>query len=256
VKLPGFSAVDATGSPTHAGAHQSAPAPVDLSAIPDEKLMQKLDSMVQPLADLLAEAVLTEVNATGSSEVGSAAADSMPNRTPTAPTPHLAEPPVEASSADDLLNSVMAEAEDALWQDLARLIDVSTEDVVKASLSGDISAFESIDFEALQTAQTPPAPEFLTGSPQPSRSPQTEPIAPTIVPPASTDATFFAALDEPIANDPESAHSTDPVHSPSVFGATPGWPAPLIYPTRPAKKRRSLAAVDLPSFLQPGPLPT
>ncbi|WP_448563292.1 hypothetical protein [Trichothermofontia sp.] len=36
-----------------------------------------------------------------------------------------------------------------------------------------------------------------------------------------------------------------------AFQAMTNWPSPLVYPLRPAKKRKSLAAIDLPNFARP-----
>lgn len=248
IKLPGFQPdAPAPVAAVNPNLNPATPESADLAAIPDEKLMQKLDAMVQPLADLLAEAVLTEVNSISLSETSGMAAPAMDSAT-TAAISHPTHT-TDATDADDLLNSVMADAEDALWQDLARLIDVSTEDVVKASLSGDLSAFESIDFNALQSVQ--PAPPQTA-----SRFQQTD--TPAVASPPSTAAVFLTEPDQPIADEPTNPYPEVTTNPASVFGANPGWPAPLVYPTRPAQKRRSLAAVDLPSFLQqqPGPLPT
>jgi len=260
VKLPGFQPIDAeSSSGSNANTETAPPAAIDASTIPDEQLMQKLDAMVQPLADLLAEAVLTEVNSSGAETASEASAPiAPPQSSAVSSTEEITASSAHTSNADDLLNSVMADAEDALWQDLARLIDVSTEDVVKASLSGDLSAFESINFEALQTDTSRNAPSSPV-APQSgvSRSQQADDFAESA--PSSDSALPFAASQETIDETNAAANSGSAAPYPtSVFGVTPSWPAPLVYPTRPAKKRRSLAAVDLPSFLQqqPGPLPT
>ncbi len=52
---------------------------------------------------------------------------------------------------------------------------------------------------------------------------------------------------------PEVLKSTDPLQpmnpiTPQTVKPTQNWPAPVVYPERSAKKRRSLAAVELPSF--------
>lgn len=217
--------------------------------IPDEKLRQKLDEVVQPLADMLAEVMLAEANQAETNQpdfqpevVNVERPEDFLTATPSADemTEMADATDISYGSDEALLNSVMADAEDALWQDLARLIDVSSEEAVKASLAGDVSAFESIDFQAVQAQATDEqvlsALEEPSPLPRPSNS--SEPVEPS---PAMTSNTI-----EPPAS---------PV---PTLGANPSWPSPVVYPLRPAKKRRSLAAVDLPSFLQqePGPLPT
>jgi hypothetical protein len=221
--------------------------------IPDEKLRQKLDEVVQPLADMLAEVMLAEANQAEANHpdfqpevvkveppkdflTATPSADEMTGMTEMADATEISY-----GSDEALLNSVMADAEDALWQDLARLIDVSNEEVVKASLSGDVSAFESIDFQAVQAQATDE--QVLSALEEPS------PL------PGSSNSSEPALEPSPAMT----SNTVEPSTSPApAFGSNPSWPSPVVYPLRPAKKRRSLAAVDLPSFLQqePGPLPT
>lgn len=205
----------------------------------DPALKQQLDAAVKPLADMLAEALL---------------ADQTSEQVEAAPEP-------TESAADQLLASVMADAEDALWQDLARLIDVSTEDVVKASLSGDLAAFESLDFTSLQSNQL---------SSQSSDQPKA--VEPEVIEPAvvdlsrsqtdSVDSDAAAAVAPLIRRISQAPIQTAPVQEPSPEAvdlsqtlqeaipalATSSWPSPVVYPLRPTKKRQSLAMVDLPTF--------
>lgn len=200
----------------------------------DETFRQKIDAAVQPLADMLAEAMRADPP-DASFNAGSEALLSE-NRQVVAPDEIAAVEQPLAAPDEALLDAVMADAEDALWQDLARLIDVSTEDVVKASLSGDFSAFESIDFNALQPPRSAPA---------------SEPENAKMIAPPSPHAHTSDPWSEP--QEDRSTQPNSASEAPSVPGleSNPGWPAPLVYPLRPTKKRRSLAAVELPSFLQP-----
>ncbi|HEY9641861.1 MAG TPA: hypothetical protein V6C57_15345, partial [Coleofasciculaceae cyanobacterium] len=187
--------------------------------------LRKVDDAVRPLADLLAEAVNGVI--------------------PAAPTPDLSPAP-SASLPEPALPLATSEhpedAEDALWQDLARLIEVSTEDVVRASLSGDFSAFEAIDFGALESGGAAPV---AANVPQSSMQPfQTEAALPQSELPS-----------EPIPEENPADASASDEHSPIPALSQPSWPAPVVYPLRPAKKQRSSGAVDLPSFLRPGTNP-
>ena len=283
---------DAVASSLNQKANQAADA-----SIPDPKLMQKLDAAVQPLADMLAEVMLAEASQaetahSTASQTTAKASIASPESAAEADLPDAEmDSPVTQSSDEALLNSVMADAEDALWQDLARLIDVSTEEIVKASLSGDVSAFESIDFEAVQPApKADPSPweespeekaNSFEQSEQSSEQSMAEPastpsqqmprpvtaFAPKLrsnrsaqpsTPSAQPTAPEVAAsAQNPASN--QQVPSPAPAQPPTPpAGSNPSWPSPVVYPLRPAKKRRSLAAVDLPSFLQqePGPLPT
>lgn len=314
VKLPGFgnpiprSATQASEMNSADGASvggtRSAETPVsynliqpstEMEAGSDDALMQRLDAVVRPLADMLAEVVLADSAQSGvqpgapsnaaqssgaasGSEVaglGIASGHSFGDAHNFGDTVDSRDSTMNSnvnSSDDALLNSVMADAEDALWQDLARLIDVSTEDIVKASLSGDVSAFESINFEAVQSANSEDA--LAEAMPQDWMSASEE----AAIAFTETNVTDSSSIAE--AQQPEHAYasnSTQPATAPAathpqsaaseakddVKKSVPGFantssPSPLVYPLRPQKKRRSLAAVDLPSFLQqqPGPLPT
>ncbi|MBF2047050.1 MAG: hypothetical protein IGS54_06725 [Elainella sp. C42_A2020_010] len=214
----------------------------------DPALQQQLDQVVQPLADLLAEALLAESSP--------APASQLPETSPThvAPLPS-AEPSSQPTSADELLAATMADAEDALWQDLARLIDVSTEDVVKASLSGDLAAFESLEF----TRQSPSHQADQATAPLNAVDPL--PAAETTAPELGGDAAAIAPLIRRIGQTaPPQIGTVAPPASPPVETEAPpeadqipafassSWPSPVVYPLRPGKKRQSLAMVDLPSF--------
>jgi hypothetical protein len=316
VKLPGFGnpiprstaqpvAIDgaafrpADQSPANQSpANQSSASPPHSAEIPDEQLRQKLDAAVQPLADMLAQVMLSEnrpseaesliqsqpiksdagMPESGTSELrGDRVDGAIANGLTEFLDEFAGEPaPVSQSSDEELLNSVMAEAEDALWQDLARLIDVSTEDIVKASLSGDVSAFESINFEAAQAETSPTEsadseadlvkPSTDRTQTSLSSSPQVSPSVNAFTPKAAPERSGHTAQPRQPA-EPEIAASHPAASQPDPqpqaapappIGSNPSWPSPVVYPLRPAKKRRSLAAVDLPSFLQqePGPLPT
>jgi hypothetical protein len=250
--------------------------------INDPALMAHISSIVQPLADLIAEAMLAEPFPVDALQ--SAIAEPL-NPEPTAndgstsesisePAQSVvAEPPVVAEPKEVPLPKEvpMADAEDALWQDLARLIDVSTEDVVKASLSGDFTAFEAIDFSALENAapatqieQDPwdaPAissqatPSRATPSqtsasvqvpkpqpipePQPVEAPAQKPAQPTTV--RQTTVRQPAAVQPPLNPMPQSS-------VPAFVANSQNSPSPLVYPLRPLKKRQSLAMVELPDF--------
>jgi len=254
--------------------------PLDPNSVAsDPALKQQLDEVVKPLADLLAEALLGETQAQVQSQAKSEiprqpmqrASDwLMPTIDPQA-EPESANQPDRAPSlspsfaaadktnpdettADQLLASVMADAEDALWQDLARLIDVSAEDVVKASLSGDLAAFETLDFTALQSPNEPQtAPQATPPSSKPSQQVQAAATSsiPTVAPNAVTVAPLLRRLNQSQAvTHLEEAEAEQPEldGSESSSLTTSSWPSPVVYPLRPVKKRHSLAMVDLPSF--------
>lgn len=176
---------NADSAPISYALHQSDPATVDLTpltvaGVPTEVVQAGLEELQIAVNDLWQEAI----------------AQQAPSNSP-------AEP-----------------AEAALWQDLARLIDVSAEDVVRASLAGDFTLFESID---LQDAVLPSPPPETTQ--------------------AHVTQTSVGKSTEPT---PEAAKELRP---PSVpFEANPNSPSPLVHPLRQLKKIKSFAAIDLPKF--------
>jgi hypothetical protein len=223
-----------------------------------DPMLNQLDEVVKPLADMLAEAMLagTSGQTINDQTVNDQAVNGQaiqPNpqlndRANPQPNPQVSEPasqPLSTPNAhpDELLASVMADAEDALWQDLARLIDVSTEDVVKASLSGDLAAFESIDFAALSSsaAQAEPPANWRTDESTASGETDAADSAPLLhrhqpIPPSNLAPTAPDA--EPVEDDSSDQTALAPA----------SWPSPVVYPLRPVKKRQSLAMVDLPTF--------
>ena len=221
----------------------------------DPALIEHLSTTVQPLADMLAEAMLAVTQPAHPDSVHS---DHHP-AVSSLDAPQAAEPSIETTEAlvddvmicdpDALLASAMNEAEDALWQDLARLIEVSTEDVVKASLSGDLAAFESINFGAIeakpdvqsQPDRSTPAADSVPQMPAMSvaNQPTTQPVA------LSTSALTDDAETE--SSDPNSSEDLSPLST------NLSWPSPLLNPLRPPKGKRSLSHVELPSFVRQEP---
>jgi hypothetical protein len=235
--------------------------------VDDLTLKQQLDQAVKPLAEMLAEALLADQTQISSS--ASAANASQPNLRAAELANAMPVDPPAPTDAEALLASTMADAEDALWQDLARLIDVSTEDVVKASLAGDLAAFESIDFTAIQPESATPNP-----APQPESQPRpsshsAQPAQPVQSAQSAQDAAQVAPLVRRLSQTGAKPSNPQPIapavvpampaaaNQPSMSDAepipalaSPSWPSPVVYPLRPTKKRHSLAMVDLPTFPQ------
>ncbi|MBD1870749.1 hypothetical protein H6F95_26320 [Cyanobacteria bacterium FACHB-471] len=156
--------------------------------------------------------------------------------------------------SEESVPSQPSEAEDALWQDLARLIDVSTDDVVKVSVSDDFDSFEAI----APSSEPQPAPS-LTDLPAetPSNQPQStlldveqqiaEGISIAKLLLSSAQATAAEQpTPAPDTSDPKTSESEQKV--PAAFTTHSNWPSPIVYPLRTSKKIESLAAVKLPTF--------
>lgn len=163
------------------------------------------------------------------------------------PLAHLSPEAVQAGLAElksalgDLWtgqpDAMTEDAEAALWQDLAKLIDVSTEDVLKASKAGDFATFEADDLDRPQTELDVEASKPPTVDQKPAPKPISRNQEPQL-PLAKLTQTLAVQQREPA---PELAATMSGVGSPS----------PVVYPLRPSKKLESLAAVDLPTFPRP-----
>jgi hypothetical protein len=125
---------------------------------------------------------------------------------------------LDAPAANAEPDSATAEAEDTLWQDLARLIEVSTDEVVLAS--------QAEDFTAFQTQRS--------------------------IEPASDDLPETAAAQTPVPQAVSAAPARKPQLPAAEAAASPmvrsNWPSPVVYPLRSTRRLQSLAAVDLPKF--------
>jgi hypothetical protein len=196
---------------TQEPAAQVEPSTLDPTLDLDPTLLDQLNAAVQPLIDSVIHAMRTS----------DGQPPTKPEEPPASDEPAIAAVPVEQ------------QAEDLLWRDLARLIDVSTDDVVKASLSGDFQAFSSIDFDAAQV------PVIQSGD-RPMHTASVVPVPPTV------DTPLVAP--EAIAPPPETERPSPP--NPDAYRVQASDPSspPILYPDRPVKKRPSLAAVQLPSF--------
>jgi hypothetical protein len=158
------------------------------------------------------------------------------------------------SDTDDLSGG------DALWRDLARLVDASMDDVIRVQATQNFEAFEGLQPPHAEASSHP------TDATQP-HSPTTTNLAVSQstdqeaqsfsasensaqLPNAERGQAELAQSTQPIQLEQETPHSS--TSSPNVqTSPTLAWPSPLIYPTRPLKKRSSLAAVDLPTFPRP-----
>ncbi|WP_088893820.1 hypothetical protein [Leptolyngbya ohadii] len=225
-------------------------------------LLNHLDAVVQPLADRLAEALLSQGGTADIVEPEPIQTEAFP-----APVP-MPEGMVEAtvedsvivSDPDSLLASALSEAEDALWRDLAQLMDVSSEEAIKASLTGDLTAFESLNFGSAAATGKEEAIEAV--------SPATAPAQQSFAQPGAVNAAQIQGNAAQPQSMPESelpAAAAEmpapqvPARSPEIAATQFNSPSPLLHPFRPTKPKRSLSSVELPSFLrqeETKPLPT
>ncbi|MBE9181080.1 hypothetical protein IQ268_21195 [Oculatella sp. LEGE 06141] len=161
---------------------------------------------------------------------------------------------LNALASGKLSSSEITAAEDALWKDLAKLIDASADDIAKVS-----AACSFAEFEATQPDES--KPEATEASPVDKQ------IDSTISIDSDAVSTANAPQDADLQQHPlhlpamSSSKETERVaarsplpqaeKAPQDLGVLTGssaWPSPIVYPLRPPKKRSSLAAVDLPTF--------
>lgn len=132
-----------------------------------------------------------------------------------------------------------------LWEDLARLIEVSAADVLKASLAKNRADFGELQLTSIQTPATAEV-EF------PETSGGEAAIAePTPLPDPSHENKKVTPIRLWNESKPQVASSTQTPEideAANPFTLNPSWPSPLVHPLRQSKKRKSLAAVDLPKF--------
>ena len=165
-------------------------------------------------------------------------------------------PPIP--SVNDIIKTLIAaddpnDAEATLWQDLARLVNGSADDLPSAGVA------QPNDADHRDAIEPAPASEFNRRVNAPPSQPDWQsaiapgplPIPP-LVPTATAKRKLLAVPFESSAwSTPStaaaiatvSAAAPDPVRTPGQPG-----PSPVLYPERPVKKIQSLAAVDLPSF--------
>jgi hypothetical protein len=140
-----------------------------------------------------------------------------------------------------------SEAEAAMWQDLARLIDVSTEDVMKASLAKDFTTFETINSDAEPAHMTIGTSNIGTSEAVTPTNTEESPSANV-----QQDAQNVASVTFSAESSAQPNVSPLPGESPQQpcypFAINPSWPSPLVHPLRPLKKLESLSAVELPKF--------
>jgi hypothetical protein len=128
-----------------------------------------------------------------------------------------AEPGTPDQAEQDIPASGSTQLGPDFWQNMARLADVSAEDVLKASVADSFDAFSDLEQESVNLVKPEGSPDQNFAGEQ-----------------SSTQET-------PVDQPPEQLIDGLPLDNPN-------WPAPLVRPFRQTKKLQSLAAVDLPNF--------
>ncbi|MDX2098678.1 MAG: hypothetical protein SFW36_12955 [Leptolyngbyaceae cyanobacterium bins.59] len=132
---------------------------------------------------------------------------------------------------DTLEQSLLANPDDTLWEDLARLIDQAPDRVAQTiATEGTLESLTELVAQVNLSSPDESNQELQNSEEQPN---------PFTFQPFQT----FADL------------STKPYHNPpdsqkvmAVLEDAPLWPAPVVYPHRNQKRLKSLAAIDLPNF--------
>lgn len=165
-------------------------------------------------------------------------------QTPTASSPPPVQPPLAATEVKD------PEAETRLWQDLDRVV----ESTIKAD-PPEVVAPKT----GPSPATSPPPPTISEAETVPESLGFTEPSpwgAPTPPESAEVPEPASAPQPEPAAYTPAAAGGSGLMMPPTMKAQAPNSPAPVVYPLRPAKKIKSISAVQLPSFPRAKPRPS
>ncbi|MBD2462426.1 hypothetical protein H6G89_15370 [Oscillatoria sp. FACHB-1407] len=165
------------------------------------------------------------------------------------------------SVIDDFLSGksdAPTDAELSLWQDLARLIEVSTDDVVKASAAQNFESFTTHEADSIKSVldeltdsltDSDLAQQKIPPAAIPPQQPSASPDLTQQIPPAAIPAQQPSTLKLPMsAIAAKIAAHASASKDPAILAAQSSTPSPLVYPLRPTKKLSSLAAVDLPTF--------
>jgi hypothetical protein len=134
--------------------------------------------------------------------------------------------PESTTNLDGNLDEQINQTEEMLWEELERLTQAAIEPI------------RSISSET----PTPPQPKPPADLP--------------IVEPAEEETAASAAQPELQQNFTSNFVPLAPQISDTLSEETTNSPAPVVYPTRPQKKIKSLAAIDLPSFPRLGSQPS
>lgn len=157
-------------------------------------------------------------------------------------------------SSEESVQPQSSDAEDALWQDLARLIDVSTDDVVKASVSDDFDSFDTIAPSTSESQPTSPVESSPASTPLKQSQSQSFDVEQTAqgisIANLLLSSSQVSVAEQPtsVADTSDSKASESEQKVPAAFTTHPNWPSPVVYPLRTSKKIESLAAVKLPTF--------
>lgn len=157
-------------------------------------------------------------------------------------------------SSEESVQPQSSDAEDALWQDLARLIDVSTDDVVKASVSDDFDSFDTIAPSTSESQPTSPVESSPASTPLKQSQSQSFDVEQTAqgisIANLLLSSSQVSVAEQPtsVADTSDSKASESEQKMPAAFTTHPNWPSPVVYPLRTSKKIESLAAVKLPTF--------
>ncbi|MGJ3251746.1 MAG: hypothetical protein ACFE0J_11525 [Elainellaceae cyanobacterium] len=178
------------------------------------------------------------------------------------------ETAMHALQKSDIVDSSSSTDDDALWRDLAKLVDASADDVLKAQSAQDFETFSGTDVPPSifskpghPLSRSSQSEDQSAGSPSPQES-QSPPLSSSrsidLPDPNHSKSVPLTGSPSIPAHDSSSSETSAPdtqqqKNSNSSEQAAPALnrvtcPSPLVYPARPLKKRASLAAVDLPTF--------
>lgn len=188
-------------------------------------------------------------------------------------SPLQTEPFVGAKSGDELLEKPLANPEppmgDALQnqQEIDRISTIDTSEWGQTSATAEAVEASELELEEQLLAEMSSLAEASgIWEPQPDLTDVQAPVAPELAPnPEETNrpglyliGTQQAKLPDDVPEETQAELDTEEYwdnlidHEPEspteVMLPQSNWPSPVLYPLRPPKKRKSLAAIDLPTF--------
>jgi hypothetical protein len=224
----------------------------------DPNLLEQLDAAVKPLLDSVVNAIRN----------GEAVSPPAEGDGAIAPECELEGEPEAEPGALPAIPPDLHQAEEDLWRDLAKLVNISTDDIIQASLAGDFDAFTAIDFESLRQAEQEgivqndgrdgTEPERVAEQGRQGDRPLESTVESTLgttdpssavnapaAPPYTVQDKAQDGLDLPFAQERSVPTAVPEPQTPP--------PAPVVYPDRPARKIPSISAIDLPTFPRVAP---
>jgi hypothetical protein len=157
---------------------------------------------------------------------------------------HRPAPQESSDSAQTPPKTVQEPDNEASEQELEQQL------LAEMSSLAEASGLTEVQAELTQMQEASFSPEEVEPNINESETNELEPFPRDIYPIQATDTQQQDTETDEIENEDiwDNFGSDEPDPSPDVALPQSNWPSPTLYPLRPPKRRKSLAAIDLPSF--------